>query len=378
MKVGIPKELRPGETRVAAVPETVKQMVAKGHTVVVEAGAGAASHVSDAEYTQAGATVVASHAEAMAAQVVLKVNKPALPGDWDSAPDEVAQLAQGGVVISYLAPYQSPKLMAALAARNVTAFSMEMVPRISRAQSMDALSSQASIAGYKAVLMAAEHLPRLMPMMMTAAGTIQPARGLVLGAGVAGLQAIATLRRLGAVVEAFDTRAVVKDQVESLGARFVTLEVDAAGEGGYAKELTEEHHKKELELIASRTKRTDVVITTAAIPGKRSPVLITAQMVADMRPGSVIVDLAAEGGGNCELTEAGKVVVKHGVTLVGTLNIPALMPDHASQMYARNVLTLFNHLATPNGLKLELTEDITKGAMVTHSGAVVHPALQGK
>jgi NAD(P) transhydrogenase subunit alpha len=256
---------------------------------------------------------------------------------------------------------------------------MEMIPRITRAQNMDALSSMATVSGYKAVLLAADAFPRFFPMLMTAAGTISPARVLVLGAGVAGLQAIATAKRLGAVVEAFDTRPVVKEQVESLGAKFISLPVskeETEGAGGYAKALSEEQHRRELELIGSRLARTDIVVTTAQIPGRRSPVLITAAMVKEMKPGSIIVDLAAEGGGNCELTEPDKTVVKHGVTLIGTFNLPALMPAHASQMYSKNVGNLVLHLLGKDGYKIDLADPITGAIVLTHGGSVVHPALK--
>jgi NAD(P) transhydrogenase subunit alpha len=294
----------------------------------------------------------------------------------------VALLREGTVLVAFLHPFASRPLLEALAARRITAFAMEMIPRLSRAQVMDALSSQATVSGYKAVLLATEHLPRFFPMLMTAAGTIAPARVLILGAGVAGLQAIATAKRLGAVVEAFDTRPVVKEQVESLGARFVGLEVtsaEAQDKGGYARELSEEHQRRELELIASVVGRADVVITTAQIPGHKAPVLITEAMVKSMKAGSVIVDLAVESGGNCALIEPGKTVERHGVTLVGISNLPSLMPVHASQMYSRNVANLLLHLAgkEKEGLKLELEDPITSATMVTHAGAITHPALKG-
>ncbi|HEX9843244.1 MAG TPA: NAD(P) transhydrogenase subunit alpha, partial [bacterium] len=264
-------------------------------------------------------------------------------------------------------------------AHNTTTLAMELIPRISRAQNMDVLSAMATVSGYKAVLLAANTFKRFFPMFMTAAGTIAPAHALILGAGVAGLQAIATAKRLGAVVEAFDTRPVVKEQVQSLGARFVGLEVsheEAQDAGGYAKELSEEHHRKELELIAQRLLRTDIVITTAQIPGRPAPVLLTAEMVRKMKPGSIIVDLAVEGGGNCELTEYNKTVVQHGVTIIGTANLPALMPVHASQMYSKNLSNLVMHLLGESGLQLDMEDPITAGVVVTHGGRIVHPALQ--
>ena len=378
MKVGIPKEIFPGETRIAIIPETAKVLAGKGLEVVVEAGAGAAAEFSDEAYRQAGAAIEASHEKVLGeSDLVLKIQRPS--GDGEGAPDEVAMLKSGAALITFLQPYSYPDLLSKLAARGVTALSMEFVPRISRAQNMDALSSMATVAGYKAVLLAANAFGRFFPMFMTAAGTIAPARTLVLGAGVAGLQAIATARRLGAVVEAFDTRPEVKEQVESLGARFVGLEnahEDAQDAGGYAKALSEEQHRKELELIASRLPRTDIVITTAAVPGMRSPILITGEMLAQLKPGSVIVDLAAEGGGNCELTEPGKVVVKDRVTIIGLENLPSLMPVHASQMYSKNLGNLVLHLLGEDGLKFDFEDPITAGVVVTHDGRIVHPALQ--
>jgi proton-translocating NAD(P)+ transhydrogenase subunit alpha len=376
MKVGIPKEVLPGETRVAMIPDTVKALAAKGAEVVVETGAGvAASHEDDA-YRAVGAQVEGSHEVVLAADLVLKVQPPAM-GE-DGLPNEVAALKQGGALIGFLQPFARRGMLEQLAARNVTAMSMEMVPRISRAQNMDALSSMATVSGYKAVLLAANAFTRFFPMFMTAAGTIPPARALILGAGVAGLQAIATAKRLGAVVEAFDTRPVVKNEVESLGARFVGLEVsqdEAQDAGGYAKALSEDQHKRELELIAQRLLRTDIVITTAQIPGRKAPVLLTGDMVQRMKAGSVIVDLAAEGGGNCELTEANRIVVKHGVTIIGTVNLPSLMPVHASQMYSKNLGNLVMHLLGEGGLQFNMEDPITSGVVVTHGGKIVHPAL---
>ncbi len=308
--------------------------------------------------------------------LVLKVRQPLAES---GKTDEVAMMREGAALIAFLQPYSSQKLLQSLAARQLTAMSMEMVPRISRAQNMDALSSMATVAGYKAVLLAANAFARFFPMFMTAAGTIPPARTLVLGAGVAGLQAIATAKRLGAQVEAFDTRPVVKEQVESLGARFVALEVaheDAQDAGGYAKELTEEHHKKELELIAGRLPRTDIVITTAQIPGKKAPVLITAEMAATLKPGSVIVDLAADSGGNCEWSVSGETVVKNGVIVIGPDNLPGMLPVHASQMYSKNLGNLVLHLLGEDGLTLDFDDPITAGVVVTHQGKIVHPALQ--
>lgn len=378
MKIGVPKEILPGETRVAIIPETAKRLVEKGAQVVVEAGAGQAASHSDEAYGAAGASVATSPESVLDADLVLKIQPPTI-GE-DGKPDEVALIKQGAALITFLQPFARPDILERLALRGVTAMAMEMVPRISRAQNMDALSSMATVSGYKAVLLAANAFLRFFPMFITAAGTIPPARALILGAGVAGLQAIATAKRLGAAVEAFDTRPVVKGEVESLGARFIALDVsheEAQDEGGYAKGLSEEHQRRELELIAGRLPRTDIIITTAAIPGKRAPILITEAMLKELKPGSIIVDLAAEGGGNCELTEYDRTVVKHGVTIIGKINLPALMPVHASQMYSKNVSNLVFHLLGEDGqLKVNFEDAITAGVVATHGGKIVHPALQ--
>jgi NAD(P) transhydrogenase subunit alpha len=369
MKVAVPKEIRPGERRVALVPQEAKSLVKRGLEVAVESGAGTQAGVSDGDYKAAGASVVASAAEALrGANLVLRVNPPSL-----ASPDEVAALEQGSILVSFLSPLTSPDLVRRLQGAGITSISMEMVPRITRAQSMDALSSQATVAGYKAVLLAAEHLPKFLPMFTTAAGTIRPAKALVLGAGVAGLQAIATARRLGAVVEAFDVRPAVKEQVQSLGAKFLETEqeVSAEGEGGYAKELSEEQHKKELELIGRHIVEADIVITTAQIPGRDAPLLITEAMLASMRSGSVIVDLASESGGNCAGTKAGETVVVHGVQILGPLNLPATVPVHASQMYSKNIATLVGEFIGEGGEPaLDFENDVIGPATVTHAGEV--------
>ena len=369
MKVAVPKEIRPGERRVAVVPQEVRALVKRGLQVVVEAGAGAAAGVSDDDYRAAGATVAQGAAEALrGAKLVLRVNPPSTSG-----PDEIAALEKGSVLVSFLSPLTSPELVKRLQGAGVTAISMEMVPRITRAQSMDALSSQATVAGYKAVLLAAEHLPRFLPMFTTAAGTIRPAKALVLGAGVAGLQAIATARRLGAVVEAFDVRPAVKEQVQSLGAKFLETEhdVSAEGEGGYAKELSEEQHARELELIGKAIVEADIVITTAQIPGRDAPLLVTEEMLRAMRPGSVIVDLAAESGGNCAGTKSGETVVVNGVQVLGPVNLPASIPVHASQMYSKNIVTLVGELVGDDGeMALDFENDVVGPATVTHAGEV--------
>jgi NAD(P) transhydrogenase subunit alpha len=379
MKVAVPKETRSGERRVALVPLGVQTLTKLGLTVTVEAGAGAASGISDDEYRAAGATVAADARETLRdAGLVLRVNPPSL-----SDPDETSDLGAGAILVSFLSPLTNLDLVRRLADAKVTAISMELVPRITRAQSMDALSSQATVAGYKAVLLAAEHLPKFLPMFTTAAGTIRPGRALILGAGVAGLQAIATARRLGAIVEAFDVRPAVKEQVESLGAKFLEAEhaVTAEGEGGYAKELSEEQHKRELELIAGAIAGADIVITTAQIPGRQAPLLITEDMVKSMRPGSVIVDLAAESGGNCALTKAGETVVANGVQILGPTNLPATIPVHASQMYSKNVTTLLGEFVDKEGnVALDFDNDVVGPATVTHAGEVrnerVRQALQ--
>jgi NAD(P) transhydrogenase subunit alpha len=367
LKIGIPREITDNETRVAVVPGMINLLIKSGHEVLVEAGAGLSASFADADYTQAGARIVATAKELYAqADVILKVQPPS------HDKKETEHLREGSHLISFMAPLQNKELVRMLVDRNVTAFSMEYVPRITRAQSMDALSSMATIAGYKAVLLGANHLGKIFPLLMTAAGTIPPANVLVLGAGVAGLQAIATAKRLGAKVEAFDPRPAVKEQVESLGAQFIEMEMpeDAETEGGYAKEQSDAFLKKEQEAIASRLPKTDVVITTAQIFGKKAPVLITTDMVGLMKKGSVIVDLAAEQGGNCELTEAGTIVDKKGVFIDGTVNLPAALPVHASQMYSKNITNLFKHLYKEDAFDFE--DEITKGSCITHDGAIVN------
>jgi NAD/NADP transhydrogenase alpha subunit len=366
VRVAIPKETAQDERRVALVPDTATKLVAAGLDVTVEQGAGSSAFVPDEAYEAVGVKVFKGAAALLKdADVVLKVQAPSV--------GEVELLQKGAVLISFLQPATQGDIVTALAKRGVTAFSLELVPRISRAQSMDALSSQASAAGYKAVLMAAGRLGKFFPMMMTAAGTVAPARVLVMGAGVAGLQAIATARRLGAVVSAYDVRPAVKDEVKSLGATFIELPLEAQeGQGGYAKEQSEEFLRKQRELIGEHIAKSDVVITTAAIPGRRAPLLVTADMVKGMRPGSVIVDLAAETGGNVELTKAGEDVDVGGVTIIGSRNVPSTMPLHASQLYARNVANLLLHLVKDGAVKLDFADEITKGACVTHGGEIVN------
>ena len=357
------RETTPGERRVALVPETVGRLAKSGNEVVVERGAGEASSFPDRMYTDAGASI----GDAWSADLVAKVAKP--------SDDELGRLREGAVLIAFLQPLTNHDLVRALARRRITALSMDAVPRITRAQPMDALSSQATVAGYKAVLLAAVALPKFFPMLTTAAGTIAPAKAFIIGAGVAGLQAIATARRLGAVVEAFDTRPVVKEQVQSLGAKFLEVDLGETGEGagGYAKELSEEAHQREVQLLAKAVKENDIIITTAAIPGRPAPKLITADMVRSMKPGSVIVDLAAETGGNTELTQAGKVIDVDGVRIDGTTNLPSTMPYHASQMYSRNVASLLGLMLTKEGkLNLDMSDEVIRGTVITKDGQVVH------
>jgi NAD(P) transhydrogenase subunit alpha len=354
VRIAVPKETAPGERRVALVPEVAKKLAASGFDVVVESGAGEGASFSDEDYRAAAAQV----GDPWDAEVVLKVRKP--------SEGEVERLHDGQVLIGFLEPLTDREGIERLARRGVTGFALESVPRITRAQPMDALSSQATVSGYKAVLLAAERLPRFFPMLMTAAGTVAPARVLVLGAGVAGLQAIATARRLGAVVAGFDVRPVVREQVESLGATFLELDVvGEEGEGGYARELTEDDQRRQQEELERQIPEFDVVVTTALIPGRPAPKLIPANAIAAMRDGSVIVDLAAEAGGNTELTVPGEEVVREGVSIVGLTNLASSVPVHASQLYARNVQALLSHLAPEGELVLDWDDEITAGACVT-------------
>ncbi len=377
MKIAVPREIVAGETRVALVPACVARLEKAGMDVVVQAGAGIASGITDADYQEKGAQVETDVAKLFGdADLIAKINSPI-----DCPPEgahEIDLMKPGTVLfanLSALGGLDDDRLVTRLVDRKITALSLDCIPRISRAQSMDILSSMSSIAGYKAVLIAADALPRMMPMMMTAAGTITAARVLIIGAGVAGLQAIATAKRLGAVVEAFDTRPAVKEQVQSLGAKFVDVDLgqkDAQDAGGYAKALTEEQQQRQKEVLARRVRQSDIVITTALVPGKPAPRLIDEETVRAMRPGSVIVDLAAERGGNCALTEPGRQIVKHGVTISGLLNLPAAIPVHASQMFSRNVSTLLLDLWKDNTLALQPDDEIVAGAMITRDGEIVH------
>ncbi len=374
--IGVPRETADGERRVALIPDTIKRLTAAGARVVVETGAGAGAFIDDATFTEAGATIAPDAAALyQRADLIIKVQRPAT-GD-DGQPDEVAQLRGGTTLIALLAPLVNLDLVQRLAEKRITSFSMDAIPRTTRAQSMDVLSSQSTVSGYKAVLLAADHLPKFFPMLTTAAGSIKPATVLIIGAGVAGLQAIATARRLGAVVEAYDTRPVVKEQVQSLGAKFVDIDVDTSATqtaGGYAKEVSADVLRRQQEVLADRAARADVIITTALVPGRPAPKLISAATVERMRPGSVIVDLAAETGGNCELTKPGEVVEEHGVTIIGLLNLPSAMSVHASQMYAKNVQNLLELLVKKGVFQPDFNDDIVAGTCITRDGEIVHQA----
>jgi NAD(P) transhydrogenase subunit alpha len=365
MKLGVLKETKEKEKRVALTPELVKQLIKKEFEIFIEKGAGDGSKFSDSDYIAAGASIV-SEQEVCNADVILKVNAPTL--------EQANLMKNGAISISLLYAYTQEELLEVFKSKQISAFSMDAVPRISRAQKMDALSSQANLAGYKSVIMAADALGKIFPLMMTAAGTITPAKVLIFGAGVAGLQAIATAKRLGAVVEVSDVRPETKEQVESLGGRFLVVEGadEVKTEGGYAKEVSADFLAKQKKLVEDRIKDADIVITTALVIGKKSPLLVTEEMVKSMKSGSVIVDMAVESGGNCELSEFNKTVVKHGVTIIGESNLPALLPINASQLYAVNISTLLLHLATKDSFKWEIEEDITKGALITHKGELVH------
>jgi H+-translocating NAD(P) transhydrogenase subunit alpha len=374
MKIGIPKERRPDERRVAASPDTAKRLAGMGHEILVEKGAGAGAAFTDEAYAGAGASIV-DGATALAAEIVLKVQAP--------LPEEIGKMKKGAVLIGMLQPLQNKDQVEAYAKAGLTSFAMELVPRISRAQAMDALSSQANLAGYKAVLDAAEVFGRAMPMMMTAAGTIPPARVLVMGAGVAGLQAIATARRLGAIVSATDVRVAAKEQVESLGASFLAVDLEAMKAmetaGGYAKEASADFAKRQREYVTEALKKTDIVICTALIPGRKAPVLIAKEMVAVMRPGSVIVDLAVEQGGNVEGSRAGETVTTpNGVVILGHANVPSRIAVDASALYARNLLAFLGLILTKEKtLKIETSDEIVKATLLTRDGALVHPLLAG-
>lgn len=365
MKIAVLRERKKGELRVAATPDAVKKYIALGAQIVIETGAGLSAGLPDSAYESVGATIAPDASACTGgADIILKVSPP--------EKDEMILMPEGAMLIGMLDPYANPDLLIALNLKKISAFSLELLPRISRAQSMDVLSSQSNLAGYRAVIDAVALFGKVVPMMMTAAGTVAPAKALVLGAGVAGLQAIATAKRLGAVVSAFDVRPVVKEQVESLGAKFIEVPAEESGEasGGYAKEMSEEYKQKQSQLIHDTLKKQDMVISTALIPGKPAPVLITEAMVKDMKPGSVIVDLAAASGGNCPLTELDKVVVKHGVTLVGYSNMPSRVAVDASQLYARNLVNFVSALIVPD---VKWDDELVIGTLLTKEGNTVHP-----
>jgi NAD(P) transhydrogenase subunit alpha len=367
MIAGIPSETREGENRVAVSAEIVKSLKKAGYQVRICRGAGSRAGQSDEAYQNAGADLLPDNQAVFAdSDVVLMVNPP--------TPQQVLQMKEGATLISYLYAYTQVDMVRALQERKISAFSMDAVPRISRAQTMDALSSQANLAGYKAVILGADGLGKIFPLMMTAAGSIKPAKVLIFGAGVAGLQAIATAKRLGAVVECTDVRPETKEQVESLGGKFLMVqgEEGVKTEGGYAREVSAEYLQKQKELVAKHVAEADLVITTALVMGKKAPVLVTEEMVASMKPGSVIVDMAVESGGNCALSERGQIIEKKGVTIIGLENLPSLLAVNASELYARNVWALLSHLAGPEGFKWDMEEEITKGCLITHKGELVH------
>ncbi len=372
MKIGVPKETFPGERRVALVPGSLAALKKLGAEVLVESGAGNEAGFLDKAYESAGATIVKDRGQLFRdADLICQVRAAVANPDLGQA--DLDQLREGQILVAQCDPLSDPQAMSKVAEQQAVVFAMELMPRITRAQSMDVLSSMATIAGYKAVLLAASHLPQMFPMMMTAAGTLTPARVFVIGAGVAGLQAIATSRKLGAVVSAYDVRPAVKEQVQSLGAKFVEMELDTAeGEGGYAREMDEEFYRLQRELMLRVVADMDVVITTAAIPGKQSPILVTENMVQVMPPGSVIVDLAAERGGNCELTKAGETITAHDVTIIGPLNISSDIPKHASQMYSNNLTTFLKSLIKDGTPVLDMTDECIAGTVVTRGGQVVH------
>lgn len=376
MKVGVVRESAPGEHRVALIPADVPTLAKLNLDVIVESGAGQLAGYTDGEYQSRGATVASRKDVLTQADVLVAVRAAAAAGEVGV--EDLKALKNGAIVIGHLNPYESHPGFTVLVEKRATALSMELIPRITRAQSMDALSSQANLAGYKSALLAAEHLPKMFPMMMTAAGTIVPAKVFVVGVGVAGLQAIATAKRLGAVVSAYDIRPAVKEQVQSLGAKFVEMELDAGEaetKGGYAREMNEEFYRKQREMMTSVVAESDAVITTAAIPGKKAPTLVTADMVRGMRSGSVIIDLAAERGGNCELTKVGETVVENGVTIVGPVNVASTIAHNASQLYSRNVTTLLKEFASEDGLDLTKEDEILEATLVLKNGTCPDPQL---
>ncbi|MFL0705538.1 Re/Si-specific NAD(P)(+) transhydrogenase subunit alpha [Cylindrospermopsis raciborskii] len=370
MKIAVAKEIEVSERRVSLVPDMVAKLVKQGLEISVETGAGEKAYFSDGDYEAAGAKIITDAAVLWGeADILLKVSPPQ---EREDGREEIDLLKPGAVLLSFLNPLGNPEVARKLAQRQITALSMELIPRTTRAQSMDALSSQASIAGYKTVLLAAAALPKYFPMLTTAAGTIAPAKVFIMGAGVAGLQAIATARRLGALVEAFDIRPAVKEEVQSLGAKFVEIKLteETTAAGGYAKEISEDSKKRTQEVVAEHVKHSDIVITTAQVPGRKAPILVTEDMVKGMKPGSVIVDLAAEQGGNCACTAPGKDIVYHGVTIIGPINLPSSMPVHASQLYAKNVTALMQLVVKDKALNINFSDDIVDAACITHNGEI--------
>jgi H+-translocating NAD(P) transhydrogenase subunit alpha len=377
MRVGVPKETFPGEARVALVPASVAPLKKAGAAIVIERGAGDAAGFPDETFRAAGAEVASRDELFSSADVLLQVRTP--PANPEQGRADLARIRRDQILIGFAEPLFSPDETRAVAERGATLFAMELMPRITRAQSMDALSSMATIAGYKAVLLAAFALPRMFPMLMTAAGTVAPARVFIMGAGVAGLQAISAARRLGAKVEAYDVRPAVKEQVQSLGAKFVELPLETAGaedKGGYAKAQDESFYRRQREMLQRVVAANDVVITTALVPGRKAPILVTEEMVKGMQPGSVVVDLAAERGGNCELTEADRTIVKHRVTIMGPTNLPATVPYHASQMYAKNITTFLLHLIKDGKVSVNADDEITRETLVTRGGEIVHARVK--
>lgn len=370
MKIAILKESKAGEKRVAITPAVAQQFIKQGYTCMIEQDAGYASNFSDKAYEQAGCSIASDkHTLLKDADIIMKVNAP--------TEQEMMSMKNGSVLISFLYHLHHSELIAKLAQQGISSFSMDAIPRISRAQSMDALSSQSNLAGYKTVIIGANALGKIFPLMMTAAGTITPSRVLIYGAGVAGLQAVATAKRLGSIVEVTDVRPETKEQVESLGGKFIEVKGAEAAkvEGGYAKEVSADYLQKQKEAVDKSLFQADLVITTALVMGKKAPTLITAEQVSKMKLGSVIVDMAVEQGGNCELSELDKTVVKHGITIIGQSNLPSTLPQNASELYAKNIQNLMTHLATKDGFKWEMEEEITKGTLITHQGKIVHPSL---
>lgn len=367
IKVAVPKETAEGERRVAMEASVIAKLGKLGAEILIEAGAGSAAHIPDSAFK--GASIVPTAAELyQQADIVLKVQPP--------SEAEIAQMKDGCVLIGTLNPYKHPELIAALKAKNITAYAMELIPRISRAQAMDVLSSQAAVAGYKAAIMGADLAPRFFPMLTTAAGTIRPSKVIVIGAGVAGLQAIATTRRLGAVVEGYDVRSATKEQVQSLGAKFIELGIKAEGAGGYARELTAEEKQQQQDELAKHIATADVLITTAAVPGRPSPKIIPESTVNGMKPGAVIIDLAAEGGGNCTLTQPGQTIVHNGVTIHAPLNVPSQVPVHASEMYAKNLLNFLSPMLKDGQYAPDFNDEVIAGALLTHEGKIMNDAIR--